>query len=599
MAKILVVDDDPSARDLVVTVLGYGGHQLREAADGAEALSEAQSRPPDLIIADLLMPTMDGFEFVRRLREHEALAQTPVIFYTATYLETEVRNLARACGVTDIITKPAEPQQILDAVSRNLGTLPAPVAPPPLEEFRQKHMGLLLTKLSQKAESVVPRLDAMIELGLQLASERDPQQLLGNFCAAARKVIGAKYATVGVLDKEDQSLRYLFASGMSPEIAARLGLARQQTAIPTAILSERQSHRLHGLSGNPQAVGLPIDHPPVHSFLCAPIVSPDRVYGWLCLADKLGATEFNDEDEGLAQIMAAQVGRIYENGSLYAEVKLYVAQLEAEAAERKRAQEEIRQLNAVLEKRVAERTAELEAANKELEAFSYSVSHDLRAPLRAILAFSNDVLKEYAPEMPPEAQKLLDRVASSGRRMAQIIDSLLHLSQLGRQPLSKHPLSVSNLVQEVLTELRLDQANREIQVQVSALPDCVADRSLLKQVLVNLLSNAFKFTRQKASPVVEVGCRQQNGETVYFVRDNGVGFDMLYAHNLFGVFQRLHDHEFEGSGVGLSIVQRIIHRHGGRVWAEGEVDKGAAFYFTLAAPALPLRTSALGPHPSE
>ena len=131
MANILVVDDDPTARDLAVTVLGYGGHQLREAADGAEALIEAQSRPPELIIADLLMPTMDGFEFVRRLREHEALAQTPVIFYTATYLETEVRNLARACGVTDIITKPAEPQHILDAVSRNLGTLPAPVAPPP------------------------------------------------------------------------------------------------------------------------------------------------------------------------------------------------------------------------------------------------------------------------------------------------------------------------------------------------------------------------------------------------------------------------------------------------------------------------------------
>src|SRR5258707_6677536 len=228
-------------------------------------------------------------------------------------------------------------------------------------------MGLLLTKLSQKAGSVVPRLDAMIELGLQLSSERDPQQLLGNFCAAARKVIGAKYATVGVLDKDDQSLRYLFASGMSPEIAMRLAAGQPYTAIPTEVLSERQSRRLSGISGDPKIVGLPIDHPPVHSFLCAPIVSPDRVYGWLCLADKLGASQFNDEDQGLAQILAAQVGRIYENGSLYAEVKRYVAQLEAEAAERKRAQEEIRQLNADLEKRVAERTAALQSANRELE----------------------------------------------------------------------------------------------------------------------------------------------------------------------------------------------------------------------------------------
>ncbi len=184
--------------------------------------------------------------------------------------------------------------------------------------------------------------------------------------------------------------------------------------------------------------------------------------------------------------------------------------------------------------------------------------------------------------MSPEARELLDRVALSGRRMTQIIDSLLCLSQLGRQRLSKQPLSVSNLVQEVLTELRPEQANREIQVQVSALPDCVADRSLLKQVLVNLVSNAFKFTRQKASAVVEVGCRQQNGETVYFVRDNGAGFDMRYADKLFGVFQRLHgEQEFEGTGVGLSIVQRIIHRHGGRIWAEAEVDKGATLFFTL------------------
>jgi len=582
MANILVVDDDPAARDLVVTVLGYGGHQLREAADGAEALTEAQTKTPDLIIADLLMPTMDGFEFVRRLREHAALAQTPVIFYTATYLESEVRNLARACGVTHIITKPAEPQHILDAVSRNLGTLPAPIAPPPLEEFRQKHLGLLLTKLSQKAESVVPRLDAMIELGLQLASERDPQQLLSNFCAAARKVIGAKYATVGVLDKEDQSLRYLFASGMHPDTAARLGSPQLRTALPAEVFSERRSRRLSGLPGNPQAVGLPGEHPPVHSFLCSPMVSPDRVYGWLCLADKLGATEFNDEDEGLAQILTAQVGRIYENGSLYAEVKGYVAQLEAEAIERKRAQEEIRRLNIDLEKRVAERTAQLEAANKDLEAFSYSVSHDLRAPLRAIGAFSSDLLKEHAPQMSTEAKELLDRVALSGRRMTQIIDSLLCLSQLGRQRLSKQPLSVSNLVQEVLAELRPEQANREIQVQVSALPDCVADRSLLKQVLVNLVSNAFKFTCQKASAVVEVGCRQQNGDTVYFVRDNGAGFDMRYADKLFGVFQRLHgEQEFEGTGVGLSIVQRIIQRHGGRIWAEAEVDKGATLFFTL------------------
>src|SRR6266496_2590579 len=169
MATILIVDDDPAARELVVTILGYAGHYVREAADGAQALQQARAEAPQLIVADLLMPTMDGFEFVRQLRENPALARIPVVFYTATYLESEARNLARACGVTHIITKPAEPQQILDVVNRNLGVPIALITPPPAEEFRQKHLGLLLAKLAQKTDTVGPRLEVMIELGLQLA----------------------------------------------------------------------------------------------------------------------------------------------------------------------------------------------------------------------------------------------------------------------------------------------------------------------------------------------------------------------------------------------------------------------------------------------
>ncbi len=582
MANILVVDDDPTARDLIVTVLGYAGHQVREANDGAEALTATQSTPPDLVIADLLMPTMDGFEFVRRLRALAACERTPVIFYTATYLESEVRNLARECGVADIITKPAEPQQILDAVSRNLGTPPPVRAPPPLEEFRQKHLGLLLAKLSQKAESVVPRLDAMIELGLQLASERDPQQLLGNFCASARKVIGAKYATVAVLDKETPTLRYQFASGMNTELAARL-TSQSCPPVSDEVLSAREPRRLCGLPGDPQAVGLPSEHPPVHSFLCAPIVSPDRVYGWLCLADKIGSAEFNDEDEGLAQILAAQVGRVYENGSLYMEVKRYVANLEAEVTERKRAEAEIQKLNAGLEKRVADRTAQLQLANQELESFSYSVSHDLRAPLRAITGFSEMLFKEHSRHLPSEGQHLLERVRSSAKRMERLMEDLLHFSRLGRQPLAKRAVRLSVLAEDIIRQLRELEPARQIEVHLGDLPDCVGDPSLLRQVFVNLLSNAFKFTSRTERPVIAVGCRRQEGKDVYFVRDNGAGFDMHYAERLFGVFQRLHAaDQFEGTGVGLSIVQRIVQRHGGRIWAEAAVDQGAVFYFTLS-----------------
>jgi len=238
--------------------------------------------------------------------------------------------------------------------------------------------------------------------------------------------------------------------------------------------------------------------------------------------------------------------------------------------------------NAELEQRVRERTAQLEAANKELEAFSYSVSHDLRAPLRAVLGFSNALIEDYSQQIPEEARQLLDRVGASAQRMERLIEDLLRFSRLGRQPLSKRTVNVAALLQDVLEELRREQGERDMEIRVEALPAAFADPALLKQVFVNLLSNAFKFTRGKQRPVVEVGCLQRPGESVYLVRDNGAGFDMRYAGRLFAVFQRLHSsEEFEGTGIGLSLAQRIVQRHGGRIWAEAQVDKGATFYFSL------------------
>jgi len=224
----------------------------------------------------------------------------------------------------------------------------------------------------------------------------------------------------------------------------------------------------------------------------------------------------------------------------------------------------------------------LEAANRELESFSYSVSHDLRAPLRSIDGFSSILLERFSAEMPAEAKILLNNVCASAKQMGQLIDDLLRLSYVGRQPLHKQRVNVSDLLRKVLEEMRKKQADRRLEIQIGELPDCVGDLALLRQVVVNLLSNAFKFTLQTEKAIIEAGCQQQGAENVYFVRDNGAGFEMRYAEKLFGVFQRFHrDDEFEGTGVGLSIVQRIIQRHGGRIWAEAEVDKGATFYFSL------------------
>jgi signal transduction histidine kinase len=238
--------------------------------------------------------------------------------------------------------------------------------------------------------------------------------------------------------------------------------------------------------------------------------------------------------------------------------------------------------NAKLEQSLREHAAELEAANNDLEAFSFSVSHDLRAPLRAIDGYCGIIEEELGDKLDELSRHLFRVVRDSSQRMGILINDLLAFAHLGRQPLSRQPVSISALVHEVVDELRKEHVQRQIEIRVRDLPDGVGDPALLKQVLVNLLSNAFKFTRKTEAAVVEVGCDQSTGESIYFIRDNGAGFDMRHASKLFEPFHRLHGgKEFEGTGVGLSIVNRVIRKHGGRIWAEAEVDKGATFYFTL------------------
>ncbi|NMG76891.1 EAL domain-containing protein [Aromatoleum diolicum] len=346
MANIAVVDDVPTNRELLATVLKALGHRVIEAADGVAALALVRREAPDLVICDILMPEVDGYEFVRQLRADPAIAKTPVIFYTAYYLEAEARQLAQACGVAEILTKPSDPEDIIAVVKRVLseaaeaGQAEAPTPP----EFDRQHLQLITGKLSEKVAELQcanDKLQALIALNLQLASQRDTSQLLDHVCTSARQLIGAEYGSIAVRVAGSDALAYVGHCGVDPAVVAAMGPLHFDAGVAGEVYRSQQVQRLELSEGQDALSGLPAGYPPLHSLIAAPVTSLTSAYGWICLGNKVGETGFTDADEELLRILAAQVGRIYENGSLYRRVQAYACELEAEIVDRERAQRQL------------------------------------------------------------------------------------------------------------------------------------------------------------------------------------------------------------------------------------------------------------------
>jgi signal transduction histidine kinase/CheY-like chemotaxis protein len=584
MARVLVVDDHAANRELIVTLLKYAGHQSLEAADGYLALEQVRRARPDLVICDILMPTMDGYEFVRQMRADPTVAQTEVIFYTATFMEREARGLAKSCGVSNVLIKPCEPEEILSTIEHALAhaTAPAPLVDD--TEFDREHLRLVTDKLALKVdelENANLRLSALTDLSLQLASEHDPDLLLHKVCRGARELLGARCAVLAVRDKNGSESMRVATWGLPGEQADRLKQYPNINAgICGQVMADGLARRFSNARGDPWSEGLPVDYPSMQCGLVAPIVSLHRTYGWILLIDKLGADAFTSEDERILAIHAAQAGRIYENGSLYNEIKRTAEQLQIESTERQRAAEELLTINETLEQRVRLRTAELHEIVEGLESFNRSVSHDLRGPLGGIAGAAR-LAREYMAENDNDkVDRFLKMIVTQAEATAKMVDALLVLARTSDVSLRRQRVDVDALVHEVIESMQ--QAHPEEPLPISVVGRLVevdADPDLVRQVFLNLIGNALKFASGVAQPKVEVGVNGPPDRPWFFVRDNGVGFDAGKAHRLFKPFSRLHGSRFEGSGVGLSIVKRIIDRHGGKVWAEGVPGHGATFLF--------------------
>jgi signal transduction histidine kinase len=426
-------------------------------------------------------------------------------------------------------------------------------------EQRQAEAARVEEKLATYAE----RLKILREVDRALIAEEKPEAIAAAALPPLRDLLGVPRAIVNLFDLAAGEVEWLAAVGrrrlrVGPGIRYSIQLMGDVEALRRG---EPQVIDVHALPPGPEVGALLASG--VHVYMVVPMIAGGELIGALSFGGATGP--FPDEQVSIAQEAATQFAIAIAQARLHERVQRQAAELDL---------------------RVRERTAELVAANRELEAFSYAVSHDLRAPLRGIDGFSHALLEDYSEQLDAEGQEYLHRIRGATKWMAELIDALLEFSRIARTELHRETVDLSSLVQRVGADLQQMQPERQVALQITDGLEARGDARLLRVLLQNLLGNAWKFTARTPTARIEVGrIDQVDGTAVFFVADNGAGFDMAYADKLFGAFQRLHRaHEFPGTGIGLATVQRIIQRHGGRVWAQGAVGRGATFYFTLVSP---------------
>jgi PAS domain S-box-containing protein len=614
--RILLVDDDSDTRRRSLDVLAGAGYEVQAVKDGAAGWEALEAKSYDLIITDNKMPRMTGMEMIEKLRS--ARMGVPVILATAQapthdfdrkpWLKPDVTLERPFCNedllgaVKGVLTSDARVGQTLRASEISYRRL-----------FEAAKDGILILDADTgRINDVNPFLIELLGFSHSEMVGKTVAELSPFKDVVSNQAMLERLQQDGYVRYEDLPLETRDGRHVAVEFVSNVYQAGDSRVIQCNIRDITARKKAELVSSRLAAIVESSDDAIIGKDMNSNITSWNRgaeeLFGYAA-GDMVGTSimrlipaDRQDEERRILEkikqgervehfdtLRQTKDGRLINVSVTVSPIKdaagkiIGLSKVARDISEHKAVEKRIRQLNVELEQRVAERTAQLLTANQELEAFSYSVSHDLRAPLRHVMGFLELLQQEAVPPLSQNSLGHLTTISQATKQMADLIEDLLTFSRIAQAAMQKKQVTLAPLMREVLGDFQSETKGRNIAWEVQPLPAVRADRALLRMVLVNLISNAIKFTSTRAEAKIEIGCAPgNNNETVIFIRDNGAGFDPRYASKLFGVFQRLHNRdEFEGTGIGLANVQRIIHRHGGRAWAEGVVDGGATFYFSL------------------